>query len=66
VAHRLADLGARVLIHGRARLSGKQVVDQIQAAGHGSQFFYRQTFPRFPKCVASPTRCARTATGSTS
>jgi NAD(P)-dependent dehydrogenase (short-subunit alcohol dehydrogenase family) len=39
VARRLADQGARVLIHGRDRHRGKQVVDQIQAAGHGSAIF---------------------------
>jgi NAD(P)-dependent dehydrogenase (short-subunit alcohol dehydrogenase family) len=39
VARRLADQGARVLIHGRDRHRGKQVVDQIQAAGHGSAVF---------------------------
>ena len=36
VGRRLAVQGARVLIHGRDRLRGKQVGDQIQAAGHGS------------------------------
>jgi NAD(P)-dependent dehydrogenase (short-subunit alcohol dehydrogenase family) len=39
VARRLADQGARVLIHGRDHHRGKQVVDQIQAAGHGSAVF---------------------------
>jgi NAD(P)-dependent dehydrogenase (short-subunit alcohol dehydrogenase family) len=39
VACRLADLGARVLIHGRDRHRDKQVVDQIQAAGYGSAVF---------------------------
>jgi len=39
VARRLADQGARVLIHGRDRHRGKQVVDQIQAAGYGSAVF---------------------------
>jgi NAD(P)-dependent dehydrogenase (short-subunit alcohol dehydrogenase family) len=39
VARRLADQGARLLIHGRDRHRGKQVVDQIQAAGHGSAVF---------------------------
>jgi len=32
VARRLADQGARILIHGRDRHRGKQVVDQIQRA----------------------------------
>jgi NAD(P)-dependent dehydrogenase (short-subunit alcohol dehydrogenase family) len=39
VARRLADQGARVLIHGRDRYRGRQVVDQIRAAGHGSAVF---------------------------
>ena len=39
VARRLADQGARVLIHGRDRHRGKQVVDQIEAAGYGSAVF---------------------------
>ena len=39
VARRLAIRGARVLIHGRDRHRGKQVVDQIQAAGYGSAVF---------------------------
>jgi NAD(P)-dependent dehydrogenase (short-subunit alcohol dehydrogenase family) len=39
VARRLADQGAHVLIHGHDRHRGKQVVDQIQAAGHGSAVF---------------------------
>jgi NAD(P)-dependent dehydrogenase (short-subunit alcohol dehydrogenase family) len=39
VARRLADQGARVLIHGRDRHRGQQVVDQIQAVGRGSAVF---------------------------
>jgi len=39
VARRLADRGARVLIHGRDRHRGKQIVDQIQAASRGSAVF---------------------------
>jgi NAD(P)-dependent dehydrogenase (short-subunit alcohol dehydrogenase family) len=39
VARRLADQGARVLIHGRDRHRGKQVVDQIQGASPGSAVF---------------------------
>jgi NAD(P)-dependent dehydrogenase (short-subunit alcohol dehydrogenase family) len=39
LARRLADQGARVLIHGREHHRGKQVVDRIQAAGHGSAVF---------------------------
>jgi NAD(P)-dependent dehydrogenase (short-subunit alcohol dehydrogenase family) len=39
VGRLLAGHGARVLIHGRDHYRGKQVVDQIQAAGHGSAVF---------------------------
>ena len=39
VALRLADRGARVLIHGRDRHRGKLVADQIHDAGHGSAVF---------------------------
>jgi NAD(P)-dependent dehydrogenase (short-subunit alcohol dehydrogenase family) len=39
VARRLADQGACVLIHGRDYHRGKQVVDQIHDAGHGSAVF---------------------------
>jgi NAD(P)-dependent dehydrogenase (short-subunit alcohol dehydrogenase family) len=44
VARRLADRGAQVLIHGRDHHRGKQVVDQIQAAGHGSAVFLPADF----------------------
>jgi NAD(P)-dependent dehydrogenase (short-subunit alcohol dehydrogenase family) len=39
VALRLADQGARVLLHGRDRRRGRQVADQIHDAGHGSAVF---------------------------
>jgi NAD(P)-dependent dehydrogenase (short-subunit alcohol dehydrogenase family) len=39
VALRLADQGARVLIHGRDRPRGKQVADRIHDTGHGSAVF---------------------------
>jgi len=39
VARRLADQGVRVLVHGRDRLRGEQLVDDIGAAGHGSAAF---------------------------
>jgi NAD(P)-dependent dehydrogenase (short-subunit alcohol dehydrogenase family) len=39
VALRLADQGARVLLHGRDRRRGKQVADQIQDARRGSAVF---------------------------
>jgi NAD(P)-dependent dehydrogenase (short-subunit alcohol dehydrogenase family) len=43
-AHRLADQGAHVLIHGRNAQRGKEVVDQIQAAGRGSATFLSADF----------------------
>jgi hypothetical protein len=36
VARRLADRGARVLIHGRDRTRGEQLLKEIRAADHGS------------------------------
>jgi NAD(P)-dependent dehydrogenase (short-subunit alcohol dehydrogenase family) len=44
VARRPADQGARVLIHGRDRHRGQQVVDQIQAFGRGSAIFLPADF----------------------
>ena len=44
VARRLADGGARVLIHGRDRVRGAQLVDEIQAAGLGSAAFLPADF----------------------
>jgi NAD(P)-dependent dehydrogenase (short-subunit alcohol dehydrogenase family) len=44
VARRLADQGARILIHGRDRHRGKQVVDQTQEAGRGSAAFLPADF----------------------
>jgi NAD(P)-dependent dehydrogenase (short-subunit alcohol dehydrogenase family) len=44
VARRLADQGARVLVHGRDRLRGQQLVDDIDAAGHGSAAFLPADF----------------------
>jgi NAD(P)-dependent dehydrogenase (short-subunit alcohol dehydrogenase family) len=38
VALRLADQGARVLIHGRDRQRGDQVVEQIRNSGHSAVF----------------------------
>ena len=38
------DLGAHVLVHGRDRLRGEQVVEQIRAAGHGSALFLPADF----------------------
>src|ERR1700730_2584070 len=44
VARRLADQGARVLIHGRDRLRGEQLLDQIRAAERGSAAFLPADF----------------------
>jgi NAD(P)-dependent dehydrogenase (short-subunit alcohol dehydrogenase family) len=44
VARRLAEQGARVLIHGRDRHRGQQLLDQIRAAGHGSAVFLPADF----------------------
>jgi NAD(P)-dependent dehydrogenase (short-subunit alcohol dehydrogenase family) len=44
VARRLARQGARILIHGRDRCRGKQVVDQIQTVGTGSAVFLPADF----------------------
>ena len=44
VARRLADQGARVLVHGRDRLRGQRLVDDIEAAGHGSAAFLAADF----------------------
>jgi NAD(P)-dependent dehydrogenase (short-subunit alcohol dehydrogenase family) len=44
VARRLASQGARILVHGRDRYRGKQVVDQIQAVGTGSAIFLPADF----------------------
>src|SRR5215510_9776948 len=38
VALRLADQGARVLIHGRDRQRGDQVIEQIRDSGHSAVF----------------------------
>ena len=39
VARRLADQGARVLIHGRNRDRGSELLQQIEADGRGSAVF---------------------------
>jgi len=44
VARRLADHGARVIVHGRNRDRGKQVVDHIKAAARGSAVFIDADF----------------------
>ncbi len=44
VARRLTDQGARVLVHGRDRRRGEQVLEQIRAAGHGSAVFLPADF----------------------
>jgi NAD(P)-dependent dehydrogenase (short-subunit alcohol dehydrogenase family) len=40
VARRVAGLGAQVIVHGRNAARGKEVVDEITRAGHGSARFY--------------------------
>ena len=44
VAIRLAELGAHVLVHGRDRTRGEQVLDRIRAAGRGSATFLPADF----------------------
>jgi NAD(P)-dependent dehydrogenase (short-subunit alcohol dehydrogenase family) len=44
VARRLADQGARVLIHGRDRTRGEQLLKEIRAADHGSAAFLPADF----------------------
>ena len=44
VARRLTNQGARVLVHGRDRRRGEQVLEQIRAAGHGSAVFLPADF----------------------
>jgi len=44
VARRLADQGARVLIHGRDRTRGEQLLDEIRAANRGSAAFLPADF----------------------
>lgn len=44
VARRLGERGARVLVHGRDRLRGEQLVDEIEAAGRGSAVFLQADF----------------------
>ena len=44
VARRLADQGARVLIHGRDRPRGEQLLNEIRAATRGSAAFLPADF----------------------
>src|SRR6266496_6274578 len=44
VARRLADQGARVLIHGRDRMRGEQLLKEIRAADRGSAAFLPADF----------------------
>src|ERR1700760_1786268 len=44
VARRLADQGARVLIHGRDRTRGEQLLKEIRTAEHGSAAFLPADF----------------------
>ncbi len=47
VALRLASQGAHVIVHGRNRERGMQVVEQIDAEGRGSARFYAADFASF-------------------
>jgi NAD(P)-dependent dehydrogenase (short-subunit alcohol dehydrogenase family) len=49
VASRLADQGVRVLVHGRDRLRGEQLVNDIRAAGYGSAVFLPADFSSLPE-----------------
>jgi NAD(P)-dependent dehydrogenase (short-subunit alcohol dehydrogenase family) len=55
VARRLADQGARVLIHGRDRTRGEQLLNEIRAAHRGSAAFLPADF-FFARRGASPRR----------
>jgi short chain dehydrogenase len=44
MARRLADQGARVLIHGRARTRGEQLLKEIRGANRGSAVFLPADF----------------------
>ena len=44
VARRLADQGARVLIHGRDRMRSEQLLNEIRAADRGSAAFLPADF----------------------
>jgi NAD(P)-dependent dehydrogenase (short-subunit alcohol dehydrogenase family) len=44
VARRLADQGARVLIHGRDRMRGEQLLNEIRAADRGRAVFLPANF----------------------
>jgi NAD(P)-dependent dehydrogenase (short-subunit alcohol dehydrogenase family) len=44
VAHRLAEQGAHILIHGRDGQRGREVVDHIESAGRGSATFLAADF----------------------
>ena len=44
VARQLADQGARVLIHGRDRTRGEQLLKEIRTAEHGSAAFLPADF----------------------
>src|ERR1700751_1119238 len=48
VARRLADQGARVLIHGRDRARGERLLDEIRAANRGSAAFLPPDFFSLP------------------
>ena len=47
VALRMAARGAHVIVHGRSRERGEEVVREIEAGGDGSAAFYRADFASF-------------------
>jgi NAD(P)-dependent dehydrogenase (short-subunit alcohol dehydrogenase family) len=63
VAWRVADQGALVFVHGRDRFRGKQLVDEIGAAGHGTATFLPADFSSLAEvrrlAGAVRERCAR-------
>jgi len=52
LAIRLGDLGWHVIVHGRSEERGREVVDEINAAGAGSARFYRADFASFDEVRA--------------
>src|SRR5260370_7635010 len=54
VARRLADQGARVLIHGRDRTRGERLLKEIRAARRGSAAFLPADFSSLPDSPCLP------------
>jgi NAD(P)-dependent dehydrogenase (short-subunit alcohol dehydrogenase family) len=65
VARRLADQGARVLIHGRDRTRSEQLLNEIRAANRGSAAFLPADFSSLAEVRRLPTLSARNVTDST-